>query len=109
MGYDQGLAQRVREGLIDEMGLSEREMFGGIAFMLDGNMAVGVIAEDLLVRVGPANYRPALSRPEARPFDMTGRPMRGWVLVSAKALESDEALDCWLEQGRGFARSLPAK
>jgi TfoX/Sxy family transcriptional regulator of competence genes len=109
VGYDHGLAQRVREHLVDEPGLSEREMFGGIGFMLDGNMAAGVIAEDLLIRVGPDKHDDALSQPHTRVFDMTGRSMRGWVVVAANALESDETLAYWLDKGRVFARSLPAK
>lgn len=109
MAYDPGLAERVRYFLIDAQGVDEREMFGGIGFMLDGNMAVGVIGEDLLVRVGRDKYEEALEIAGARPFDMTGRPMRGWVVVSADVLEDDAELDAWVHRGSEVARSLPAK
>ena len=81
MAYDEGLAQRIRERLGAEPGVTEKRMFGGIAFLLHGNMAVGVSGDDLMVRVGPDRTDAALARPGTRLFDMTGRPMRGWILV----------------------------
>lgn len=109
MAYDDGLAERVREALAVEPGLSEKAMFGGLAFLIDGNMAVGIIGDDLMVRVGPADYEAALLRPHARVFDMTGRPMRGWVLVESEGLEDDAAFAGWVGDGVRFARSLPPK
>lgn len=77
MAYDEGLATRVRETVGSEPGLVEKKMFGGLAFMIDGNLAVGIVGDDLMARVGPDAYEAALTRPHARPFDMTGRPMTG--------------------------------
>jgi hypothetical protein len=109
MAYDEGLAQRVREELGARPGYVEKEMFGGIGFMLHGNMACGVIGADLIVRVGPERYERALTEPHARPFDMTGRPMRGWVVVVADGYEADEDLAAWIEKGVEHALSLPPK
>ena len=109
MAYDEGLAQRIREALADAAGLSERRMFGGIAFMLHGNMAVGISGDELMVRVGPEAYDAALAQPHARVFDMTGRVMRGWVVVAAEGIADDAALTDWVQQGAGYARSLPPK
>jgi TfoX/Sxy family transcriptional regulator of competence genes len=99
----------VREGLALERGLAEKAMFGGLAFLLDGNMAVGLSGDELMVRVGPERAEEALAQPHTRPFDMTGRPMKGWILVGPDALGDDAALDGWVSQGVRFARSLPAK
>jgi TfoX/Sxy family transcriptional regulator of competence genes len=109
VAYDQDLANRVREQLAEEDSVTEKEMFGGIAFMLAGNMSVGVSGDELMVRVGPQGADEALEQPHARPFDMTGRPMRGWVLVAAEGVRSDRGLAEWVERGVGFARSLPPK
>ena len=109
MAYDEGLAQRLREALAGADGLSERRMFGGIAFMLGGNMAVGVTGDELMVRTGPERYAEALEHPDARVFDMTGRPMRGWVVVASDGIAADAALADWVRMGADFARSLPPK
>jgi TfoX/Sxy family transcriptional regulator of competence genes len=109
MAYDEGLAQRIREVLDDQTGLVEKKMFGGVGFMLHGNMACGINGDELIVRVGPDNYDANVTRPNARPFDMTGRPMKGWVMVAAEGYESDEALRDWVAQGVDFALSLPPK
>ena len=109
MAYDEGLAQRIRDRLGAVPEFTERRMFGGLAFLLHGNMAVGVTGDDLMVRVGPEAADAALARPGARLFDMTGRPMRGWVLVDGAALTEDEVLDAWLTEGRAFAATLPPK
>jgi len=109
MAYDKGLAQRVREEMIELPGFVEKKMFGGVGYMLQGNMACGVNGEDLIVRVGPERYQDALARPHTRPFDMTGRPMKGWVMVSPKGYEADKDLRDWVQQGIEFASSLPAK
>jgi TfoX/Sxy family transcriptional regulator of competence genes len=109
MAFDAVLAERVRDHL-DEVGAGARstKMFGGIAFLVDGNMAVAVIGDDLLVRVGPDGAAAALQRPGTRVFDLTGRPMRGWVVVAGEMLD-DDVLAEWTEQGRTFAASLPGK
>nr|WP_252981284.1 TfoX/Sxy family protein [Streptomyces chartreusis] len=84
-------------------------MFGGIAFLVHGNMAVGVSGDDLMVRVGPDGTDAALARPGTRIFDMTGRPMKGWILVAGDALTEDDVLGSWIEEGRTFAAGLPPK
>ena len=109
MAYDEGLAQRVREEMNELPGYVEKKMFGGIGFLLQGNMAGGVIGEDLIVRVGPEQYEGALAEPYTRAFDMTGRPMRGWVIVTAEGYELDEDLANWILRGVEYALTLPAK
>ncbi|WP_128382257.1 TfoX/Sxy family protein [Streptomyces cavernae] len=109
MPYDEGLAERIRQRLGADPDVAERRMFGGIAFLYRGNMAVGVSGDDLMVRVGPDHTDAALARPGTRVFDMTGRPMRGWILVAGTALSEDDVLDEWIAGGRAFAASLPPK
>jgi TfoX/Sxy family transcriptional regulator of competence genes len=109
MAYDQQLAMQVRAALNNEEIFTEREMFGGIGFMICGNMACGVIGDDLIVRVGPPSYERELNRPGVKEFDMTGRPMRGWVLVTPTALAAETSLRSWVEKGLKFARTLPKK
>ena len=109
MPYDEGLAQRVRESLDEERGLTEKKMFGGLAFLVHGNMSVGIAGDDLMVRVGRDGYDDALAQPHARKMDFTGRPMKGFVYVSTDGLESDEDLEGWISRGVGLARSLPKK
>ena len=109
MAYDEALASRVRETLGDNPEISERQMFGGIAFMLSGNMAVGVNKDDLMVRIDPDDHDEALAQPGVRVFDMTGRPMKGWILVAPEATEDDTDLQRWVEAGLDFAGSLPPK
>ncbi len=109
MAYDEGLADDIRAHLGTRRGLSEKEMFGGIAFLVDGNMAVGVTGDALMVRVGKDAHDEAVSRPGARTFDMSSRPMRGWVVVSPEGLADDAALDAWIDQGVAYAESLPPK
>jgi hypothetical protein len=109
MAYDQDLANRVREQLAGEDAVTEMEMFGGIAFLLSGNMAVGVSRDDLMVRVGKDESDDALAQPHTRVFDMTGRPMRNWVLVEPAGVETDAQLSAWVGRGVAFARSLPPK
>jgi TfoX/Sxy family transcriptional regulator of competence genes len=109
MAYDEGLAQRIREALAPRRDVSEKVMFGGIAFMVGGNMAVGIVKEDLMVRVAPEAHLALLSEPHARPMDFTGRPMKGWLFVSPEGVESDADLNRWIERGTAYAASLPAK
>jgi len=109
MAYDHDLANRIREQLADEDAVTEREMFGGIAFLVSGNMAVGVSREQLMVRVGKEHADEALAELHTRPFDMTGRPMKAWVLVERAGFETDEQLADWVGRGVAYARSLPPK
>ena len=109
MAYDEGLAERIR-GLVEDRGkVFERRMFGGLAFLMRGHMTVGIVKDELMVRVGPEAYAQALSEPHARAMDITGRPMKGFVIVSPEGLESDAVLERWVERGFGYAASLPAK
>ena len=109
MAYDEALAARIRSALAGEPNVTEKKMFGGVAFMLDGNMACGVTGDEIMVRVGPDDHEDALSRPHARPMDFTGRSMRGLVYVARPGFQSDEDLAAWVEAGASFARSLPPK
>ena len=109
MAYDEELAERIRRALAGRQGVSEKKMFGGIAFMLRGNMCCGIVGDELMVRVGPGRFQEALAEPHARPMDFTGRPMRGMVYVTPEGCRTDEALKRWVEQGLNFAASLPPK
>jgi hypothetical protein len=109
MAYDEGLATRVREVLGEQPGLVEKKMFGGLAFLLHGNMACGVRGEDLIVRVAAEAADAALGEPGTRPFDLTGRPMKGWLLVDADGHAEDEDLRRWVGRGLAYASSLPPK
>ncbi|HWC09364.1 MAG TPA: TfoX/Sxy family protein [Solirubrobacterales bacterium] len=108
MAYSEALADRIRDALTRRAEVSEREMFGGIAFMLGGNMAVGVIGEDLMVRLGPDAER-ALAEPHVRPMDFTGKPMKTSIYVSPEGTASDADLASWVEAGADYAQSLPPK
>jgi TfoX N-terminal domain len=109
MAYDEGLAQRLRESLTDVSGLSEKKMFGGLAFLVAGNMCVGVIGDELVARVGPAAFPDAVTLAGARAFDFSGRPMKGWVMVRPDGFEDDGVLGGWVGRSLEFARSLPPK
>jgi TfoX/Sxy family transcriptional regulator of competence genes len=109
MAYDEALARRVREVIAGKRGVTERRMFGGLAFMLRGNMFVGILQGSLMARVGPANYERALASPGARPMDFTGKPMRGYVYVDAEALKTAAGLKRWVGLCVDFAATLPAK
>ena len=109
MAYDTILASRVRDILGDNPEIGEREMFGGIAFLLSGNMAVGVSKDELMVRIDRDEYDEALAMPGVRAFDMTGRPMRGWILVGPEATAEPADLKVWVETGLDFAATLPPK
>jgi TfoX/Sxy family transcriptional regulator of competence genes len=108
MAYDEALAERVQERLDKTDGITEKRMFGGLAFLTHGNMAVGVNGDDLIVRIDPDATAAALARPGARLFDMTGRPMKGWIVVDGSTLD-DDALDSWIAQGTAYAGALPHK
>jgi TfoX/Sxy family transcriptional regulator of competence genes len=107
--HDEGLAQRIREVLDERADVSERRMFGGVAFLVNGNMAVGVVKSELMVRVGPAAHAEALREAHARPMDFTKRPMKGFVFVAEAGIEEDAQLGRWVERGVRFAASLPPK
>ena len=109
MAYDEGLAERVRNHLAGVDGVCEKEMFGGVGFMVNGNMACGPNGEFLIVRVGPDVYQEALELPGADEMKFTGRPMKGWVQVEIDQLEDDKVLAEWIDRGLEFADSLPPK
>jgi TfoX/Sxy family transcriptional regulator of competence genes len=109
MAYDEDLADRVRELLAARSDVSERKMFGGIAFMVGGNMACGVLGEDLIVRLGDEEGEKALDEEGVRPFDFTGTPMKGIVYVAPQGIENDAGLADWVDAGAGYAASLPPK
>ncbi len=109
MAYDEILADRVRALMAGRSGVREQKMFGGLAFMLNGNMACGIMGSDLIVRVGKENFDDAIALPHARVFDMTGRPMRSFVHVAQEGLATDEGLAEWAGRGITFAESLPHK
>ncbi len=108
MPYNESLAERVRLRLATATPFTERKMFGGVAFLVGGNMACGIVRDELMVRTGSAGYAHALARPHARPMDFTGRQMTGMVMVGADGLD-DDSLDAWVQCGVGFASSLPPK
>jgi TfoX/Sxy family transcriptional regulator of competence genes len=108
MAFDEALAERVRLLLADSDELYERKMFGGIAFMVSGHMACGILGEELIVRLGPEAAAQALERPHVRPFDFTGRPSRTTVLVDPAALDGD-GLAVWVEAAIRFVATLPPK
>ena len=109
MAYNEELAQRVQVLMKDLPGFNQKKMFGGVGFMLQGNMACGVNKDDLVVRVGPERYDEAISKPFTRLFDITGRPMKGWVMVGPKGCASKSDLKYWVQLGADFALSLPPK
>jgi TfoX/Sxy family transcriptional regulator of competence genes len=109
VAFDEALADRIRDVLAARDGVGERKMFGGIAFMLDGNMAVGIVGDDLMVRLDPADAQRALAEPHTRPMDFTGRVSKNMVYVDPEGTASDADLATWVEAGAAHAASLPPK
>ena len=109
MAFDETLAARIRDALARKRGVEEKKMFGGVGYLLHGNLLVGVWKDALIVRLGSDNYDDALREPHVREFDITGRPMKGWVLVEPGGVEDDEQLTDWIERATRFVRTLPAK
>ena len=109
MAFGDNLAARIRHALARKKSIEENKMFGGIGFLLHGNMLVGVWKDSLIVRLGPETYDDALLEPHVREFDITGRPMKGWVLVEPEGVEHDEQLKDWIERAAKFVKALPVK
>ena len=109
MAYDEGLAQRVRERLEARRGITERKMFGGLCFMLDGHMFLGITLNRLMARVGAESYAEALRQPHAREMDFSGKPMKGYVFVDRAGFDSDARLSAWVERTLAFVSTLPPK
>ena len=108
MGFDELLADRVRASLQQVAGVSEKKMFGGLAFMIGGHLTVGVYGDGLMARIGAQDMDAATAGPGVRPFDMAGRPMRGIVVIDSAVLD-DKALDRWIGQARSYVADLPPK
>lgn len=109
MAYDEQLAARVRALLSERIDVDERPMFGGLGLLVAGNMCVGVMGDDLIVRLDRDEAEPALAEPGARPFDFTGRPMRGWLFVGPEGTGEDAELERWVRRAEAHAASLPPK
>jgi len=109
MAFNETLAQRVRDQLFPLVAVEEKKMFGGIAFMVSGNMTVGVNQDDLIVRVGLERFEAALRKPGVDLFKPTGRPMAGWITVASDGHHTDEDLKYWIELALEFVKTLPAK
>ncbi|MBI4197725.1 MAG: TfoX/Sxy family protein [Chloroflexi bacterium] len=109
MPYSEALADRIRIVLAQRQGVTERKMFGGIAFMVDGKMAVGVQKDDLMLRVSVEEFEQALARPYVRPMDFTGRPMAGFLYVGPGGCQVDTDLRMWVDMAVAYAQALPAK
>ena len=109
MAFNEILAQRVRDQLYPLTTAEEKKMFGGIAFMVNGNMTVGVNQDDLIVRVGLENYETALEKTGVDLFKPTGKPMAGWITVASDGHQTGEDLKYWIELALEFVKTLPAK
>lgn len=108
MPYNLKLAERIRAEL-GEIPVVEKKMFGGVGFLLDGNMAVGVHKESMIVRIDPEKQDKLLKKPGAKIFDITGKPMKGWLMVEPEGCKSKKQLSAWVKEGLEFAVTLPAK
>ncbi len=110
MPYDEDLANRIRELIAGHPNVTEKPMFGGLAFLVDGNMSVAASGQGgLMVRVDPEESEALLTEPHARPFEMRGRAMRGWLRVDPDGVRTKRELEPWIERGIAYARSLPPK
>ena len=109
MAYDINLAARIKTCIDPPASVTEKKMFGGIGYLVNGNMACGVHGNRLIVRTGPQRFAEDLTRPHTRPFDLTGKPMAGWLMVELEGIKTDEELKYWIERGLEFARTLPIK
>ena len=109
MAFDESLAERIRQRLARRKNIEEKKMFGGIGFLVNGKMCVGVWKDSLVVRLGSEQGDEALMEPFVKEFDITGRAMKGWALVAPNGVEDDDQLNEWLQRAVKFVRTLPAK
>jgi hypothetical protein len=109
VAFDESLASRIRAVLARRKGVAEKKMFGGLGFLLNGNILVGVWKDSLIVRLDPGKYDDALLEPHVREFDITGRAMKGWVLVEPDGVAEDGSLKEWVERAMQFVKTLPKK
>ncbi len=108
MAYNLKLAERIQSEL-KGLPFVEKKMFGGVGFLINGNMACGVNKDNVIVRVSPEKHAELLTRPHTRPFDMTGRPMKGWLIVEPEGCKTNKQLSDWVKEGVEFALTLPPK
>jgi TfoX/Sxy family transcriptional regulator of competence genes len=109
MAFDENLAERIRTALARKKNIDEKKMFGGLAFMLNGNLLVGVWKNSLIVRLGDEQGEEALLEPHVKPFDITGKPMKNWVLVQPEGIEDDHQLKDWIQRAVKFVGKMPGK
>jgi TfoX/Sxy family transcriptional regulator of competence genes len=109
MAFDESLADRIRKGLGRKKNIEEKKMFGGLGFLLNGNMLVGVWKDSMIVRLGPNGYEDALLEPHAKEFDITGKPMKGWVMVKPDGVQEEAQVKAWIQRAVKFVGKLPAK
>jgi hypothetical protein len=109
MAYDAGLEARIDEVVDGWEGYEKKKMFGGICYLRSGNMAFGIWKDNLIVRCGPERHAECLNQRHTKPFDITGKPMSGWIMVAPEGFAEDEDLDRWIDAGARFAESLPRK
>lgn len=109
MAFSESLAQRIRAVLAGKKGMAEKKMFGGVCYLLHGNLLVGVWKDSLIARLGPEGAKQALTEDSVRPFDITGKAMKNWVLVEPDGIESDEELKEWIVRATEFVKGLPRK
>jgi TfoX/Sxy family transcriptional regulator of competence genes len=109
MAFSEALAERIRQAFARRKNVEEKKMFGGVGFLLDCNMLVGVWKDSLIVRLGPDEGVEALLKPHVKEFDITGRAMKGWVLVSPEGVQYDDQLKGWIERAVKFVGKLPKK
>jgi hypothetical protein len=109
MAFSEALAGRIRQRLARRKNVEEKKMFGGVGFLLNGNLLVGVWKESLIVRLGPEEGEDALKEPHVKEFDITGRAMKGWVLVGPEGIPDDDQLNAWIQRATKFVETVPAK
>ena len=109
MAFSEALAERIRHALARRKNVEEKKMFGGVGFLLNGNLLVGVWKDSLIVRLGKGEGEVALLEPHVKEFDITGRTMKGWVLVEPEGIQDDYQFTDWIERAVKFVRTLPAK
>jgi len=109
MPFDESFAARIRAALARKRNIEEKKMFGGVGFLLNGNMMIGVWKNSLIVRVGPDSYEDALLEPHVREFDITGKAMKGWIMVEREGVDEDKALTEWIKRATKFVKTLAKK
>jgi TfoX/Sxy family transcriptional regulator of competence genes len=109
MPFDELLAARIRAALARKKGIDEKKMFGGLGFLLHGNMLVGVWKNSLIARIGPEQAEIALLEPHVKPMDITGKPLKGWIMVEPEGVSDDDAVKDWVQRALTFVAKLPAK